>query len=138
MWFLHVCAMAMNKLNKSNAPAFLVVVVATMHMDSSRSLREVCQRTKCKTPIIGCNMAKPPGKNDEQNLLWDTLEATMMEDIHLLRPNLLSQQNKVDIRKHTQTAYGVGAVVFFQKLRLFGFHACGSVSDNSRRCPEVG
>jgi hypothetical protein len=50
MWFLHVCAMTMNKLNKSNAPAFLVVVVATMHMDSSRSLREVCQRTKCKTP----------------------------------------------------------------------------------------
>jgi hypothetical protein len=59
-------------------------------------------------------MAKPPEKNDEQNLLWDTLEATMMEDIHLLRPNLLLQQNKVDIRKHTQTAYGVGAVVFFK------------------------
>ena len=68
MWFLHVFAMTMNKLNKSNAPAFLVVVVATMHMDSSRSLREVCQRTKCKIPkIIGCNMAKPPEKNDEQN-----------------------------------------------------------------------
>jgi hypothetical protein len=49
------------------------------------------------------------------------------------------QQNKVDIRKHTQTAYGVGAVVFFKSWGYLAFmHVDRSpiTADGARRLAE--